>query len=92
MTTNYLFVLSIVVISCVTLFVGYGIPGSVESNIAAAEIVQPSIWNLLTFTASTFWSLVSFQVEGLHWVVNFFFWVMLAINVWCFVKLIRGTS
>ena len=92
MTTNSLYVGSLCIIASITLFVGGAMPGSVASVVGNATLEAPSVWNILTFSAGTFWAFLSFQVEGLHWVANFFFWCVLAVNLWCLVKLIRGVS
>lgn len=95
MTTNVLFVLSLVVIVVVSLFVGQLLPG-VESEFGVGDdggdIEAPSVWDVALFAAGTFWAMLTFQIPGVHWVLGVVFWFMAAINLWCLVRLVRGVS
>ena len=56
------------------------------------EIGSPSVWDVLTFIGGGFLDLLAFSIPGMPWFLSLIFWVLLLIETWVVVCLIRGVS
>lgn len=56
------------------------------------EIDEPDVWDILTFAGGGFLSLLTFSIDGAPVVLSAFFWLLLFIETWCIVALVRGVS
>ena len=95
MTTNSLFIWSLVLIMVMSIFVVKLAPDAVvdfDIGDDPTAIGAPDVWDVLLFAAGTFWAMMTFSIQGLPWIFGVFFWFIVMINLWCAVRLIRGVS
>ena len=91
-STNGLMVFGLIIIVTVSLFLGaLGINTATGSIDTSTILTSPSAWEIVTFTASAFGSLMLFRIPDLG-VISVFFWIIGFIELWCITKLIRGTD
>lgn len=69
----------------------FGLAGTYSENIGA-ELEEPGIWDVLTFSGSTFFALMAFQVDGMPYVFSIALWFLTFVVLAATLYLIRGTS
>lgn len=90
MSTNYLLLLCVVITIVMSLFCGaFGITSSFNIE---DEIDEPEEYDVLTFIGGGFLGLLTFSISDMPSIFSVFFWLLLLIETYCVVRLIRGVA
>lgn len=91
-STNGLMVWGIIIILTVSIFgglLGLTTSGGFDWN---TPNEAPSGWDVITGSIDAFTAIMSFSINGAGYLISAFFWLIMLIELWCFIKLIRGTD
>lgn len=91
-STNGLMVWGILIILTVSVFGGLlGLQSTGGFDVLTPNSA-PTGWDVITGSIDAFTAIMSFSITGAGYLISAFFWFIMLIELWCFVKLIRGTD